>query len=67
MPHPEKAKTRPASQLAGRVRTEIADCVTDKPVIAGGKSVQLFYRGAFDRSGRRGLFDFRFLFTEPDQ
>jgi len=60
-------KTRPALQLAGWVRTEIADCVTDIPFRIRGKSVQLFYLGAFDTLSRRGLFYFRFLLTEPNQ
>ena len=61
-------KTRPTLRLAGRVRTEIADCVTEsyyrEPV---DNSVQLFYLGGVDFFGRRGLFEFRLDNSEPNQ
>ncbi len=63
-----KNKTQPALRLAGRVRTEIADCVTKsyyrEPVDV---SVQLFYLGAFYFLGRRGLWVLRFFLAEPDE
>ena len=53
-------------QLAGRVRTEIADCVTEIPNGKYGKSVQLFDLGAFDFFCRRGLCYLRFHLSIPD-
>ena len=63
------AQKNPANlRLAGRVRTEIADCVTQsaRRLLVSGW-VQLFYLGAANILWRRGLFEFRLLLAVPDQ
>ncbi len=61
-------KTRPPLRLAGRVRTEIADCVTGsshrKPV---DNLVQLFNLGTVNLLGLPGFCVIRFFLAKLNQ